>query len=102
MVIYHVFHPHGVVRDCQGRVDTKFTMQGWQRWKGPYVGSCTHCLQVWRQNTAVMLMTLTPPTKQSLEEVFKALDCALNIHIAPFREEIVWLVQQSLWTSPGQ
>lgn len=77
-------------------------MQGWQRWKGPKVGSCTHCLQVWRQSTAVMLMTLTPPTKQSLEEVFKALDYALNIHIAPFREEIVWLVQQSLWTSPNQ
>lgn len=45
---------------------------------------------------AVMLMTLIPPTKQSLEEVFKALDYALNIHIALFREEIVWLVQQSL------
>lgn len=71
-------------------------MQGWQRWKGPNVGSCTHCLQMWRQNMAVMLMTLIPPTKQSLEEVFKALDYALNIHIALFREEIVWLVQQSL------
>lgn len=57
-------------------------------------------LQVWRQSTAVMLIILTPPTKQSLEEVFKALDYALNIHIAPFREEIVWLVQQSLRTSP--